>query len=123
MASTLFGPAESKLLSRNVMPTEPSVPVVTTSPDCTAAPTSAGSFCPARSLCTVPRQTFTWPAACAALEIGRAASRTAATVSDENDERDMWILLSGVAAGSIVGARARPIITQGERGRGHGRGG
>src|SRR6187402_983712 len=117
MASTLLGPADSRLLSRNVMPTEPPVPVVTTSPACTAAPTSAGRFWPARSICTVPRATLTCPASCAAAEIGSAASRTAAPARDQNDERDMWILLSGVAAGSIVGARASHIIAQGGRAR------
>src|SRR5689334_9928542 len=59
IASTLFGPAESRLLSRKVMPTEPSAPVVTTSPACTAAPIAAGAFCPARSISTTPRATLT----------------------------------------------------------------
>src|SRR5258708_13486780 len=81
MASTLLGPAESRLLSRKVMPTEPLEPVETTSPACTAVPTVAGSFCPPRSICTGPEDTLMRPASCALVGPDSPAVRTIAPAS------------------------------------------
>src|SRR5437773_4404572 len=49
MARLLSGPIESRLLSPKVMPTDPSAPVVTTSPSRTFVPTGTGIRCPDRS--------------------------------------------------------------------------
>ena len=48
--SVLFGPAESRLASRNAMPTAPSAPVTITSLACTRAPTGAVRRCAPRSM-------------------------------------------------------------------------
>src|SRR5262249_14647595 len=64
--STLSGPTESRLLSRKVIPTEPSAPVITRSPCWTTLPTGAGMRWPERSICTAPFETLICPASSAA---------------------------------------------------------
>src|SRR5258708_3843972 len=61
MASTLSGPAESKLLSLKVTPTVPSAPVTRVSDWRTAVPTCTGRRLPSRSRCTAPAVTLTSP--------------------------------------------------------------
>src|SRR5258708_19127463 len=61
MASTLSGPAESKLLSLKVTPTVPSAPVIRVSDWRTAVPTCTGRRLPSRSRCTAPAVTLTSP--------------------------------------------------------------
>jgi hypothetical protein len=54
MASSVLGPADSRLLSRKVTPTAPSLPVTSLSDWRTFMPAAAGTCLPSRSTCTVP---------------------------------------------------------------------
>src|SRR5688500_8579172 len=56
--NTLFGPTETRLLSVNVMPAEPSLPVTTTSEICTPVPTFTGSLEAPRWIWTDPFATL-----------------------------------------------------------------
>src|SRR5258708_22643897 len=57
----LPGPTESRLLSENVTPAEPSAPVTSESDSCTGMPTVAGSRWPCRSRNTDPVATLICP--------------------------------------------------------------
>src|SRR5258706_8246306 len=62
ITSSLFGPADNKLLSWKVMPTEPSAPVFTVSSTSMTVPTGAAISLPLRSICTPPLDTLMRPA-------------------------------------------------------------
>ena len=80
----LFGPADSSELSRIVMPTEPSAPVLITSAGLQHAADLARQRLPVRSTNTWPLATLIWPmSACA----GKASQSAAATTAKPRPSR------------------------------------
>src|SRR5947207_11375652 len=85
MARLLSGPIDSRVLSPKVIPTDPSAPVITTSPSRTLAPTGTGSRCPTRSIAAGPLETLTIPTSSASAVAGTSVHvrsvRNAATIT------------------------------------------
>src|SRR3954471_16956621 len=77
ITSTLFGPAENRLLSRNVMPTAPSAPVTMVSAWRSYMPAATGSFLPSRSTCAAPFTVLISPTSCAQTPVASANAPSA----------------------------------------------
>ena len=112
ITSSLLGPADNRLLSWKVMPTEPSAPVFTVSSTSMTAPTGAGINLPLRSICTSPLDTLMRPAspANACVHVHAVASKSTPKTRISLWNVDTLVILPSPVLNRRVGKHRRSRI-------------